>query len=160
MPAFLQKENKNGVPANALWVSNAAIQVFLVITLFSSSSYLSLLYLATSMILMPYFFSTVYAVMIALRSEGYTAADNAQRYKDLLIGLVAVVYSVWLLYAAGAKYLLLSALLYAPGALLYIKARRENQQPVFNNLEKVYLVAAVAGAVWAAIGLYTGSLTL
>ena len=71
-----------------------------------------------------------------------------------------MVYSVWLLYAAGAKYLLLSALLYAPGALLYIKARRENQQPVFNNLEKVYLVAAVAGAVWAAIGLYTGSLTL
>lgn len=55
-----QKENKNGVPANALWVSNAAIQVFLVITLFSSSSYLDLLYLATSMILMPYFFSTVY----------------------------------------------------------------------------------------------------
>ena len=160
MPAFLQKENKNGAPANALWVSNAAIQAFLVITLFSSSSYLDLLYLATSMILMPYFFSTVYAVMIAVRSEGYTAKDSGQRYKDLLIGLIAVVYSVWLLYAAGAKYLLLSALLYAPGALLYIKARRENQQPVFTNLEKVYLAVAVVGAVWAAIGLYTGSLTL
>lgn len=159
MPAWFHKENKNGVPANALWLSNGAIQLFLIITLFSSSSYLDLLYLATSMILMPYFFSTVYAVMIAVRGEGY-AADSGSRSKDILIGLIAVLYSVWLLYAAGAKYLLLSALLYAPGALVYIKARRENREEIFNGKEKVYFALAVIGAVIAAIGLATGRLTL
>ena len=159
MPAFFRKENKNGVPANALWVSNACIQIFLIITLFSSSSYLDLLYLATSMILMPYFFSAVYAVMIAARGETYDAADK-QRNKDIVIGAIAVVYSVWLLYAAGVKYLLLSALLYAPGALIYIWARRENKQVVFTHLEKIYLAVLVVGAIYAAIGLSNGSLTL
>ena len=159
MPAFFRKENKNGVPANALWVSNACIQIFLIITLFSSSSYLDLLYLATSMILMPYFFSAVYAVMIAARGETYDAADK-QRNKDIVIGAIAVVYSVLLLYAAGVKYLLLSALLYAPGALIYIWARRENKQVVFTHLEKIYLAVLVVGAIYAAIGLSNGSLTL
>ncbi len=158
MPAFFRKENRNGVPANALWVSNGCIQLFLVITLFYSSSYLDLLYLATSMILMPYFFSTVYAVMIAVRGDGYAAQEA--RGKDLLIGVIAVVYSVWLLYAAGVQYLLLSALLYAPGAAVYIWARRENRQPVFTHLEKAYFAAAVVGAVIAAIGLANGSLSL
>lgn len=161
MPAFFRKENKKGVPANALWVSNGAIQIFLIITLFSSSSYLDLLYLATSMILMPYFFSAVYAVMIAVRKDGYTDAEaQAQRNKDIVIGVIAVVYSVWLLYAAGVKYLLLSALLYAPGALVYIKARLEDKQTIFTDVEKLYFAASVAGAVLAAIGLYTGRLTL
>ncbi|WP_207817066.1 amino acid permease, partial [Pseudomonas sp. 50_B] len=49
MPAFLKKENANHVPANALWLTNAMVQIFLVITLFSASTYLSLIYLATSM---------------------------------------------------------------------------------------------------------------
>ncbi|MCW5342358.1 hypothetical protein IGA75_31815, partial [Pseudomonas aeruginosa] len=38
---------------------------------------------------------------------------------------IAVVYAVWLLYAGGLKYLLLSALLYAPGAILFAKAKHE-----------------------------------
>ena len=35
MPEFLRKENANQVPANALWLSNGLIQLFLIITLFS-----------------------------------------------------------------------------------------------------------------------------
>ncbi|MFW2177280.1 MULTISPECIES: arginine-ornithine antiporter [unclassified Moraxella] len=159
MPNFFGKENKNGVPANALWVSNGAIQLFLIITLFSSSSYLQLLYLATSMILMPYFFSTAYAVKLALTGDGYET-DSRHKTRDLVIGVVAMVYSMWLLYAAGAKYLLLSALLYAPGAIVYYIARRENNKLVFTNIEKVYFALSVIGAIVAAIGLFNGSLEL
>ena len=159
MPAFFRRENKNGVPANALWVSNGAIQLFLIITLFSSSSYLDLLSLATSMILMPYFFSAVYAVLIAVRGDGYAGCEHLRR-KDTVIGLIATVYGVWLLYAAGVQYLLLSALLYAPGAVVYIWARRENKQIVFTNLEKLYFACSVTGAVIAAFALYKGTLTL
>ncbi|WP_207816845.1 basic amino acid/polyamine antiporter, partial [Pseudomonas sp. 50_B] len=57
MPEFLRRENANHVPANALWLTNAMVQIFLVITLFSASTYLSLIYLATSMILVPYLWS-------------------------------------------------------------------------------------------------------
>ncbi|MBT9234628.1 arginine-ornithine antiporter [Pseudomonas inefficax] len=159
MPEFLRRENANQVPANALWLTNAMVQIFLVITLFSNSTYLSLIYLATSMILVPYLWSAAYAFLLAWRSETYEQA-LAERKKDLIIGGIALLYAVWLLYAGGVKYLLLSALLYAPGAILFAKAKREVGQPVFTNVEKLIFAAVVIGALVAAFGLYDGFLTL
>ncbi|MBT2330822.1 arginine-ornithine antiporter, partial [Pseudomonas fluorescens] len=66
----------------------------------------------------------------------------------------------WLLYAGGIKYLLLSALLYAPGAILFAKAKRELGKPVFTSVEKLIFAAVIAGALVAAYGLYDGFLTL
>ncbi|AKJ98964.1 amino acid APC transporter [Pseudomonas chlororaphis] len=159
MPAFLRRENANHVPANALWLTNAMVQLFLVVTLFSASTYLSLIYLATSMILVPYLWSVAYALLLAVRGETYQNA-LAERRKDLFIAAVALVYAVWLLYAGGIKYLLLSALLYAPGAVLFAKARHEVGQAVFTAVEKLIFTAVVAGALVAAYGLYAGFLTL
>ncbi|WP_411378629.1 arginine-ornithine antiporter [Pseudomonas sp. MPB26] len=159
MPAFLRKENANHVPVNALWLTNAMVQLFLVITLFSASTYLSLIYLATSMILVPYLWSAAYALLLAVRGETYEAA-LAERKKDLFIGAVALIYAIWLLYAGGTKYLLLSALLYAPGAILFAKAKRELGKPIFTNVEKLIFAAVVVGALVAAYGLYDGFLTL
>ncbi|AZF12313.1 Arginine/ornithine antiporter ArcD [Pseudomonas sp. R2-37-08W] len=159
MPAFLRKENANHVPVNALWLTNAMVQVFLVITLFSASTYLSLIYLATSMILVPYLWSAAYALLLAVRGETYENALK-ERKKDLFIGAVALIYAIWLLYAGGTKYLLLSALLYAPGAILFAKAKRELGKPIFTNVEKLIFAAVIVGALVAAYGLYDGFLTL
>ena len=159
MPAFLKKENANHVPVNALWLTNAMVQVFLIITLFSASTYLSLIYLATSMILVPYLWSAAYGLLLAVRGETYENA-LAERKKDLFIGAVALIYAIWLIYAGRLKYLLLSALLYAPGAILFAKAKRESGQQVFTSIEKVIFAAVVIGALVAAYGLYDGFLTL
>ncbi|CAI8928342.1 arginine-ornithine antiporter [Pseudomonas zeae] len=159
MPEFLRKENANHVPVNALWLTNAMVQIFLIITLFSASTYLSLIYLATSMILVPYLWSAAYALLLAVRGESYEGFA-AERRKDLIIGGIALIYAVWLLYAGGVKYLLLSALLYAPGAILFAKAKLELKQPVFTNVEKLIFAAVVVGALVAAYGLYDGFLTL
>ena len=159
MPAFLKKENENHVPVNALWLTNAMVQLFLIITLFSASTYLSLIYLATSMILVPYLWSAAYGFLLAVRAETYENA-LAERKKDLIIGGIALIYAIWLIYAGGLKYLLLSALLYAPGAILFAKAKRESGQPVFTNIEKVIFAGVVIGALIAAYGLYDGFLTL
>ncbi|MBY8942086.1 arginine-ornithine antiporter [Pseudomonas tolaasii] len=159
MPEFLRKENANHVPVNALWLTNAMVQLFLVITLFSASTYLSLIYLATSMILVPYLWSAAYALLLAVRGETYENALRERR-KDLFIGAIALVYAIWLLYAGGTKYLLLSALLYAPGAILFTKAKRELGKPIFTNVEKLIFAAVVIGALVAAYGLYDGFLTL
>jgi arginine:ornithine antiporter/lysine permease len=159
MPEFLRRENANHVPANALWLTNAMVQIFLVITLFSASTYLSLIYLATSMILVPYLWSAAYALLLAVRGETYENALKERR-KDLFIGAVALIYAVWLLYAGGTKYLLLSALLYAPGVILFAKAKHELGKPIFTNVEKLIFAAVVIGALVAAYGLYDGFLTL
>jgi arginine:ornithine antiporter/lysine permease len=111
------------------------------------------------MILVPYLWSAAYALLLAVRGETYEN-DGRDRTKDLLIGAIAVIYAVWLVYAGGTKYLLLSALLYAPGVILFAKAKRELGKPVFTNVEKLIFAAVIVGAVVAAYGLYDGFLTL
>ncbi|MNL73619.1 Arginine/ornithine antiporter [compost metagenome] len=54
----------------------------------------------------------------------------------------------------------MSALLYAPGVILFAKAKLEINKPVFTNVEKLLFAAVVVGAVVAAYGLYDGFLTL
>jgi arginine:ornithine antiporter/lysine permease len=159
MPNFLKKENANKVPVNALWLTNGLIQLFLIITLFSSSTYLSLLYLATSMILVPYFWSAAYALLLGVRGESYEQ-DASERNKDLAIAAIATIYAVWLIYAGGIQYLLLSALLYAPGAIFFAKAKREQGLAVFTSIEKMIFAGVVIGALIAAYGLYTGFLSI
>ncbi|WP_166359224.1 arginine-ornithine antiporter [Pseudomonas akapageensis] len=159
MPRFLANENANHVPVNALWLTNCMIQLFLLITLFSAGTYTSLIYLASSMILVPYLWSAAYAVLLGVRGETY-AEQAGERWKDLGIGLVALLYAIWLLYAGGVKYLLLSALLYAPGVILFARAKHEQGKPLFTGWEKLIFLVVVAGAVLAGYGLYSGVLSL
>jgi arginine:ornithine antiporter / lysine permease len=126
----------------------------------SNATYLALISLATSMILVPYLFSAVYACVIAWRGNGYDTKDGIVRRRDTLIAAAATLYCCWLLYAAGLKYLLLSALLYAPGVLLYGWAKREQHARMFRPFELVILAALLALAACAAVLLATGHLGL
>ncbi len=157
MPKWLANQNPQGVPANALWLTNGMVQVFLLVTLFSKASYLALISLSTAMILLPYLFSAVYGLVISWRGEG---AAGTQRRADLPIAAVASVYCVWLLYAAGLKYLLLASLLYAPGAIVYLWARKQRAQRMFQGYEVVIFAAVLLMAVTAAYLLTSSGLTL
>ncbi|MBU6950142.1 arginine-ornithine antiporter [Hahella sp. HN01] len=159
MPKALARTNSRGSPRGALWLSNTLIQVFLIITLFSSGTYLDLLYLGSSMILLPYFWTAFYALMLCLRGETYGDNDRV-RGKDFAIALVAVLYSLWLVYAGGVKYLLLSSILYAPGAVVFAIARREQGERVFTPLETGVLVVLIMAALAGIAGLYMGYLSL
>ena len=62
--------------------------------------------------------------------------------------------------AGGAKFLLLAALLYAPGTWLYAVARREQGLPKFGPRER-WLFGLLCLAAMAALGaLFTGALTI
>jgi arginine:ornithine antiporter/lysine permease len=98
-------------------------------------------------------------VLLSGRGETYEHA-SAERTKDLLIGGIALGYAVWLLYAGGVKYLLLSALLYAPGVILFAKAKHEQGEPIFTSIEKGIFTVVIIGAGLAAYGLYSGMLSL
>lgn len=157
MPTWLAQKNNNDVPSNALWLTNGMVQLFLIITLFSKASYLALISLSTAMILLPYLFSAVYGLSIALKGEG---VNIAKRAGDTPVAAIAVVYCAWLLYAAGLKYLLLSAVLYALGAGVYIIAKKQRVEHPFTGQEWVYLVLVSVLAIVAATMLATGRLTL
>jgi arginine:ornithine antiporter/lysine permease len=158
-PRMFGQVNKHQAPANALWLTNGLIQLMLLVTLYSSAGYLALLSLATSMVLIPYLLCGGYAWIVALRGEGYPAG-SAARNRDMIIGVLATIYCFWLIYAAGLKYLFLSMILYAPGIVFYIWAKRERGEKPFNGFE--LLVAAfilVVGAI-ACYMLATGQVGL
>jgi arginine:ornithine antiporter / lysine permease len=157
MPRWLAEKNANDTPANALWLTSGMIQLFLVVTLLSKASYLALISLSTAMILLPYLFSALYGVSLAMRGEGERSAERAS---DTPVAAIAALYCVWLLYAAGLKYLLLSALLYAAGASVYVIAKRQRGERVFAGHEWIALALICAFAIGAASMLATGHLSL
>ncbi len=144
MPEALGRENANGSPTAALWLTNGCVQLVLILTLFMPSTYTGLVLLATSLILLPYLWSAAYQLLLAVRGETY---ENGQgRTKDLIIGAIALIYAIWLVYAGGLEYLLTAALLYLIGTLLFIWARREKHLPLFTTAEWIIFgVVAVAG---------------
>jgi arginine:ornithine antiporter/lysine permease len=150
MPKALAKENAHGAPANALWLTNACVQVMLLWTLANESTYLNLILLATSLILLPYLWSAAYQVLLAARGQTYESGPG--RGRDLTVGFLGLVYAVWLVYAGGWEYLLIAAVFYLAGTVLYIWARRENHLPVFTRAEMA-VVAVVAVTAIAAVAL-------
>jgi arginine:ornithine antiporter/lysine permease len=161
MPTWLAKQNGKGAPANALWLTNGMVQLFLILTLFSKASYLALISLSTAMILVPYLFSAVYGLYLAWRSKAMVGADSGKSGRgDLPVAALAVIYCLWLLYAAGLKYLLLSALLYAPGAALYLMAKWQRAERAFTGRELVILAFLVLLAAVATYLLSVGRLSL
>lgn len=160
MPKFLGKENKNKSPMNAMWLTSGMTQLFLLLAFFLGAGYLSLLEFATSMILVPYFLSGLYALKVAIKKEGYTAAESGVLKRDIFIGIVASIYGAWLVFAAGVNYLLLTMILYALGILFYIWARKEQKKRVFTPIEIVLAIVVVGLAILAVYKLFTGDLTL
>ena len=162
MPAWLAQQNDKAVPAHALWLTNGMVQLFLILTLVSKASYLALISLSTAMILIPYLFSAVYGLKLAWtgRADVGVVAAKVHPARDISITALAAVYCAWLLYAAGPKYLLLSALLYAPGAAIYLVAKRQRAERAFTGRERVILAALLVVAVASAYRLWSGSLGL
>jgi arginine:ornithine antiporter/lysine permease len=156
-PRWFGRENKNGSPVNSLWTSNMLIQLFLIVSLFSHGTYQSLYFIASVAILPPYVLSGAYALKLAMTGDGYRAGEP--RGRDLAVGAVATVYGLWLVYAAGLSYMLMCALLFAPGILVYAKARAERGERLFVRFEVVLAIVIVALALLAAWMMWTGQIS-
>jgi arginine:ornithine antiporter/lysine permease len=66
-----------------------------------------------------------------------------------------------MIYAGGLKYILLAAILFAPGTVLYYMARREQGKPVFDKTSDWILFGViVAAAIYGVYGLATGSISI
>jgi arginine:ornithine antiporter/lysine permease len=150
MPSFLARENKNKVPHAALWLTNIVIQAFLLVTYFAEYAFTLALKMTSSMTLIPYFLVAAYGFKLAWTGETY-AATKRGRGTDCVRGMLV---------AGGAKFLLLSALLYAPGTILFVLARREQKQMVFMPLEGFVFACVVIAAVIALCGLVFGTITI
>lgn len=78
----------------------------------------------------------------------------------MAIGALATVYTLFLVYAAGWDHLLQSCILYAPGAFLSIRARRERRLTVFTRAEAVLFGIIVLGAIAGVMSPATGAIRI
>ncbi|MDQ0198957.1 arginine-ornithine antiporter [Neobacillus ginsengisoli] len=145
-PKWFAKENKNGAPINSLWITNGFIQLFLLTFLFTDKAYNFAFSLASSAILIPYAFSAFYQLKYSL------ATKQSDRTKNIMIGVVASIYSIWMIYAAGVSYLLLTMILYVPGVLVFRSVQKEAKlQSIFTKGE---LATAIVFALFAVLAIY------
>ena len=157
-PAWFAKENANGSPVNSLWVTNGLIQLFLVVSLWSEQAYQFFYFIASVAILPPYVFSGAYAAKLAITGESYER-DQRSKTRDMVVGLLATIYGIWLIYAAGLSYLLMNAVLFAPGILVFWYARKERGETTFKPFELLLAGLLLAAAVYAGYQMYTGVLS-
>jgi arginine:ornithine antiporter/lysine permease len=137
-PRSLAKQNARGAPSASLWLTNLSVQGCLILIWLTGSDYNTLLTIASEMVLVPYLLVGAYLFKVA-RAQQKTAA--------LIVALGASAYGLWLLYASGPLHLLLSVVLYAPGMLLFIWARRNGRgNGYLNKLEKIAMGVLIAGA--------------
>ncbi|GEP58235.1 basic amino acid/polyamine antiporter [Reyranella soli] len=159
MPSFLAGENRNKAPAAALWLTNAVIQVFLILTWFADYAFTLALKMTSAMTLLPYLLVAAYGLKLAWSGETYAAGSRSRRI-DWTRAALATLYAAGMLYAGGAKFLLLSALLYAPGTILFALARREQGAAVFTRLEWLLFAVVVIAAVLGLCGLAVGAISI
>ncbi|QCR36058.1 amino acid permease [Nissabacter sp. SGAir0207] len=126
-PRIFHGQNQYDAPAPSLWITNGSVQLALVLIWLTGSDYNNLLTIASEMILVPYFLVGAFLFKLARqqRAWGLTLAASG-----------ACLYGLWMLYASGLVHLLLSVLLYAPGLLVFLYARREQpNRTALNRLE-------------------------
>ncbi|MFD5517634.1 basic amino acid/polyamine antiporter [Streptomyces sp. NPDC127066] len=150
MPRFLSRSTRADVPVPALLLTTLLTQVVLVVTLFSDDAFNFALDLTSALTLIPFLLAAAFALKIARRRFG----------GDLVVAALATLYTAFLLYAAGLKYILVSFIIYAPATVLFVMARREQGRTPFSPRELVILVVSVAGAVTGIVALALGWISL
>jgi arginine:ornithine antiporter / lysine permease len=160
MPKVFATENRNKVPAAALWLTNIVVQLFVISTFWSTDAFLLMISLTSALNLIPFLLVAGYGLLLTNRGETYDTMPEERR-RDFIIAGIAVIYTAFLIFAGGMKFLLLSAILYAPGTALYFWARREQGKPVFTKAtDWIIFLVAVVGCIVGIYGLATGSITV
>jgi arginine:ornithine antiporter / lysine permease len=130
LPSFL-KENKKGLPAFSLIVSNVLGQLFIFSTISKSISgaFDFVIVIATLSYLVPYFISSVYQVKLVVTGETYKG--DRSRILDGIIAILSTVYSVWVIIAGTAdiKTFTYGMILLASGIFFYGPLLRQKRSP-------------------------------
>lgn len=157
-PSILNKRNKHDAPTYSIVASAIIVEIFLVIAMLSDAAFQNCYYLSTIAIMIPYMLSAFYALKCCCKGETTQGLSGAGKVWTWIFSILGAIYGVWMLYASSITYVLVCALLYAPGIILYIIRRKEeNDGPVFPKVyDKVVAVVLVVMFVVAIVLLATG----
>ncbi|MDY7578656.1 basic amino acid/polyamine antiporter [Herbaspirillum sp. RTI4] len=160
-PRFLAQQNRHHAAVPALWVSSVTMQLVVIVTLFAEDAWMWLISMTGVMILPSYLASTAFLWRLARQTETVGCYGKGPSW-SLCVGVSGTAYALWLLYAAGLQFLLLSTILYAFGVPVFWWARREraSDQAAFSSREKMAVALLGLLAVGAVVFIVFGFLSL
>ena len=161
-PKAFTKENKVGSPSVSLWVTSAAMQIFLLFVYFSNNAWNTMLSITSVMVLPAYLTSCAY--LWKMCSDGEYPSQNLpiKRSTALVTGVLGSIFALWLIYAAGLKYLLLADVILVLGIPVFTWARKQNNptEPCFQPHEKWLAGLLIVVALWAIYAFAHGLINL
>ena len=161
-PKAFTKENKVGSPSVSLWVTSAAMQIFLLFVYFSNNAWNTMLSITSVMVLPAYLTSCAY--LWKMCSDGEYPSQNLpiKRSTALVTGVLGSIFALWLIYAAGLKYLLLADVILVLGIPVFTWARKQNNptEPCFQPHEKWLAGLLIVVSLWAIYAFAHGLINL
>ena len=160
-PKSFAKKNKNGAPIVTLTVTCIIVQIFLILVVISEQTYQFFYSVSVSMILVPYFFSTLYMLVCVVKKDGFENVSKKMLTFYRVIAVLGFFYSVFLIYAGGLTGMMITTILYAPGILLYLYGQKERGEAMLSKpIEQVVTAAIVIFFVVSVYSIATGSIVL
>ncbi|MBP5403938.1 MAG: amino acid permease [Elusimicrobiaceae bacterium] len=152
-PSVFAHQNKAGAPDVSLWVTSAAMQLAILMVYFSNNAWNTMLSITGVMVLPAYLASTLYLWKLVEDGE-FEKLSTTGRAAALATSILGTGFALWLLYAAGLKYLFLAAIFLALGVPVFVWARKQKKdgKPTFAGAEKAVvtlLVLAALAAIYA-----------
>ncbi len=166
-PKIFTRENKNNMPNVSLWVTSLVMQVTMIMVYFDSNAWNFMLTITAVMILPPYLACTAYLWEICAKKQ-YPANMPVKFHFAYACGILGSIYGVWMIYAAGLKYMALAFVFLMIGIPVYIYTRRRaiesdpnaKGQPIFTKPELIGAIAITVVAIGSVIAFSVGWLAI
>lgn len=153
-PRMFARENAHGAPNVSLWITSGLMQLGMLLVYFASNAWNTMLTITGVMVLPAYVLSMMYLWKICIDHQ-YPDTTGVGRVTALVTSIIAVIFGLWLVYAAGLQYLLLATIFVACGIPFYIWARKQNRATftghMFSHGEIVLLAVIVVTAIVAIV---------
>lgn len=148
-PQIFTKENRHGTPSISLWASSIIMQLTMLMVWFDTNAWNSMLTITAMMILPPYLACTAYLWKLCATKE-YPENLPVKPPFAYLCSVLGTLYTLWMLYSGGIKYMALAFVFLLIGIPIFISTRKkaiaaasgQEQEVIFTRPEK-----------WGAIGI-------
>ena len=161
-PKVFAHQNKQGSPSVSLWVTSALMQAAILVVYFSNNAWNTMLSITGVMVLPAYLASTLYLWKLIEDGDFEKLSPSGGRAAALATSVLGTLYGLWLVYAAGFKYLFLAFIFLAAGIPVFIWARKQqhDNKPVFQGGETAVMIILVIFALAAVYAFSRGLVKL
>lgn len=146
LPPAFRRTNDKGMPVYGLAASSIVMELFLLLVVMADDVYVASLHITSLMIIPCYLFTGLFFL------------KKADTMKMRIVAGMATAFCLWMAYAGGLIYLLMTSAFYLLGTGFYIKARKSanGSEPVFTRKEKITFCVLIVTAIVSVTLVVTG----